>query len=178
MQTIVLESLQFCSTNLQHNCISCLSLQKVHTKTDCRLQAMYCQITCCWAVWLLQYWLLLSQHRLVFITLNQYLFCVINLVQMMWNLNLILTMCYFLQAKNWQNYNYYIMITLLPNKVKSMGQIFKFEKKKIVLSWKVFMCHIYGHNVSCMVHVPHVEHHWTTLSVCVLLSQQETVFHE
>jgi hypothetical protein len=34
----------------------------------------------------------------------------------------------------WKNYNYYIMIILLPNKYKSMHPIFK-------LSWKVFMCH-------------------------------------
>jgi hypothetical protein len=28
-----------------------------------------------------------------------------------------------------QNYNYYIMITFLPNKVKIMSEMFKFEKK-------------------------------------------------
>jgi hypothetical protein len=50
----------------------------------------------------------------------------------------------------WQNYNNYIMIIRLLNKVISMRQIFKLKKYFVL---KLFMYHFYSHDV------PRVHHH-------------------
>jgi hypothetical protein len=57
----------------------------------------------------------------------------------------------------WQHYNYYITITLPPNQIKSMNQIFKFEKESAILSYKVFMFHVYGHNAPSMAQISRID---------------------
>jgi hypothetical protein len=57
------------------------------------------------------------------------------------------------------NYNYYITITLAPNKLKMMRQVVKIKKKIIFFVFKITHAAFWCHDVPCTAHVQCVDNH-------------------